>query len=67
MAEFKPSDDAILMAASQLAAIVAQLRAKELSNAGWPEGEFDYSKQERRLADMLGWAIKQVKLQIKDK
>ncbi|MEY4670390.1 MAG: hypothetical protein RLZZ415_269 [Pseudomonadota bacterium] len=67
MADFKPSDDAILIAAAQLAASLAQLRSKELSNVDWPEGEFDYSKQERRVVDLLGWAIKQINLQIKDK
>jgi len=67
MADFTPSDDAILIAAAQLAGSLAQLRAKEMSHPDWPHGDFDYSKQERRLVDMLGWAIKQINLQIKDK
>ena len=67
MADFKPSDDAILIAAATLAASLARLRSKELSNADWPGGDLDYSKQERRLVDLLGWSIKQINLQIKDK
>ena len=67
MAEFKPSDDAILIDAAQLTSTLAQLRSKELSNADWPVGEFDYSRQERRVVELLGWAIKQINLQIKDK
>ncbi|WP_305098430.1 hypothetical protein [Croceibacterium aestuarii] len=65
--ELKPSDDAILIAASNLAAALAQLRRRELSNAGEPDEPFNYGKQEQRLANMLGWAIEQVQIQIKGK
>ena len=67
MAELKPSDDAILIAASNLAVALADMRRDELTKEK-AEGEGpDYAKQEVHLSNLLGWAIDQVKRQAEKK
>lgn len=54
MAELKPSDDAICMAAATMAAALAKARHDNLIR-------YDPAEQERVLASYFGWAIDAVR------